>query len=517
METLLCMGPGDVQGEPLEIDAEIGDFITLAYALDGTGRRLVLEAVLSRMKGRAKSMYAGAIACAEALGPVRFDHFAKRGETSWWGYQYERGEPVGRPVRAPLVRILATEEGQTGNTYDNVKVMLTDGRIADEVQGLRVFDGAVFLPDSGEIRPSTAGAASKDGGRETCVIADEVHLYTLPELRSMYKTVSRNLTKRRAAQPWLLATTTMHDPAEPSIGRDLHGRAVEIHEGRARNRSGLLYDHREGPRVADPTDDAELAAALEMAAGPAKVWMDIVGMVAEARKPATEWPEVERYYLNRPAQGEGAAFDLQKWETLADLGAVVADRETITLGFDGSRFNDATALVGCHVATGHLFLIQCWEHPPNDEPWEVPEAEVDAAVAQAFDRWDVWRMYCDPPYWESAVDRWIGRWGKERVVQWYTARDKAMAHAVRAFNNGIKSGAFSHDGSALLARHVGNCRRRRAAAKDDDGRWLWTIAKQSENRKIDAAVTAILAWEARGDAVAAGAMQPKRSKVMGTR
>jgi len=52
----------------------------------------------------AKSEVAGLIGVAEALAPVRFD-----------GWDAS-GQPVGRPIRSPFVRCLATEEKQSGNT-----------------------------------------------------------------------------------------------------------------------------------------------------------------------------------------------------------------------------------------------------------------------------------------------------------------------------------------------------------------------------------------------------------------
>jgi hypothetical protein len=197
-EAMLCHGPGDLAEDALELDDELVAFIVGAYAIDpATGARLVREAVLSRAKGRAKSELAAIIVCAEALGPVRFDHWAKAGERSWWGYEYEEGEPVGRRVKSPFVRVLATEEGQTGNTYDNVHLMLTKGAIATTMPDIDVGLTRTLIPGGGKIEPCTAGAASKDGGKETFAVADEIHLYILPGLRSMYRTVSRNLTKRR--------------------------------------------------------------------------------------------------------------------------------------------------------------------------------------------------------------------------------------------------------------------------------------------------------------------------------
>lgn len=109
---MLVHGPGDVQGQPVELDDEQARFILRAYEIDDAGRRVVRRAVFSRPKGRAKSELAAFLACAEGLGPVRFAD---------WG---QDGRPLGRPVRSPLVRIAATEEGQAGDTYQAAMFML---------------------------------------------------------------------------------------------------------------------------------------------------------------------------------------------------------------------------------------------------------------------------------------------------------------------------------------------------------------------------------------------------------
>jgi hypothetical protein len=116
IHTYCCHGPGDVQGEPLDYDDEIRDFIIECYRLDEvTGRRVYREAVLSRPKGRAKSEIAGMVAVAEGLGPVRFD-----------GWDAD-GQPVGRPVRSPLIKCLATEESQAGTRSRTPRSSLASG------------------------------------------------------------------------------------------------------------------------------------------------------------------------------------------------------------------------------------------------------------------------------------------------------------------------------------------------------------------------------------------------------
>src|SRR4249919_488396 len=95
IEHYLVHGPGDVQGQPIELDDEFAAFILKAYRVDPkTGARVIRRAFLSRAKGRSKSGLAAMVACFEALGPCRFDHFAEAGEVSDWGYEYEAREPV---------------------------------------------------------------------------------------------------------------------------------------------------------------------------------------------------------------------------------------------------------------------------------------------------------------------------------------------------------------------------------------------------------------------------------------
>jgi len=167
IETYLVHGPGDVMGDPIVLDDEFYEFIVRAYRLDpDTGRRVYRRAFLSRAKGRAKSELAGMLVCAEALAPVRF--------AGWDAY----GEPVARPVKAPFIRCLATEEGQSGNTFDNVSSMMANivEIHGDTYPGIDFGRSAqtssriLLHAQRGEVVPSTASGASKDGGKETFAV-----------------------------------------------------------------------------------------------------------------------------------------------------------------------------------------------------------------------------------------------------------------------------------------------------------------------------------------------------------
>jgi phage terminase large subunit-like protein len=519
-------GPGDVAGQVIELDSEFSGFIVDCYALGEDGRRLYDSAFMSRPKGRAKSELAGFIVLAEALTNVRFDHWAVEGEIfrcasagclvadCAFVYEFEAGEPVGRPVVEPVIRCLATEEGQAGNTYDNVYFNLSLGPLAAGMSR----DGAgltrVFLPNGGEIVPSTASNSAKDGGKETFVVFDETHLYIRPELHRMYATVRRNLAKRKQSEPWSLETSTMYMPGENSVAEETHNLAKAIREGKTK-RQRLLFDHREANADIDMGDEAAVIEGLRDVYGPFAAVMDLERILSEILDPRNDPQDSRRYYFNQPTSSRDAWLSAPEWNSRYDRREIRPEDE-ITLGFDGSRKRsrgvaDATALVGCRVSDGYLFEIQVWEQPdgPAGDDWEVPAAEVDFAVRRTFEEHNVVGMFADPAKWESYIAGWESAFGKKLKVKstlnhpiewWMTGnRSYLVVRALEQFHNAVIDGELWHDGSLALTRHILNARRR-------VGRSGLTIAKEhpDSKNKIDAAIAATLAYQARLQALSKG-------------
>lgn len=497
IEDNLVHGPGDIAGEPIHLDDEFAAFIVKAYQLRPDGRRRYRRAFLSRAKGRAKSELAAMIACAEALGPVRF-----AGED-------RHGEPLGEPPTSPEILCVATEEDQAGNVYEHVRFMLRNGQ-ASHRYSVRAGLERTVVP-GGVIEPITTGADSKDGGRSTFVIFDETHLYVTPRLRRLHATIRRNLGKRKLAEPWSLETSTMYRPGEESVAELTHRYARAVNGGEVEDDS-LLFDHRAGPMRFNWRSDRELRHALEEAYGAAAPWMDLDRIVQECRDPQADEADSRRFWLNQVVPTANQWVAVAEWDALTNP-QVVDPREPITLGFDGSRFDDATALVACRISDGYLFVPRqsdgepaVWEKPLGEPDWEVPRRAVDAVVASMFDRYDVRRMYCDPHDWEDTIDRWASEFGEKRVIAWWTNRYTQMARAVKRLKDSIRAREVQHDGTPVLGRHVGNAHREPTR----DGEVIRKESKMSA-RKIDAAMAAILAYEARGDCLGSGDGRRRRS------
>lgn len=483
-----CHGIGDIQGEPIDLDDEMRDHIIACYQIDPvSGRRVFNEAVLSRPKGRAKSEIAALVATAEAFAPVRFD-----------GWDAS-GQPVARPVRSPLIKCLATEEGQAGNTFANIAFIAGEwGQdmhpdVYGGAGGVRRYQSAsaIYLPQGGEIRASTSGAASKDGGLETHVVADETHLYVLPELRNMYATISRNMGKRKDADAWLHQTSTAYRPGEGSVFETTltMWRKGELPDS-------VFVNHREATGKIDIEDKDRTVRQLREVYGPASEWIDLDRKYRDMRdiRICPDEETAARYFLNRPLSSKDAwiADDIVKRQAKTD---VVAPGESISVGFDGSLNDDSTVLIGCRMSDGFLFPLGIWAKPegPAGNWWEVPRADVLARIHETFARYSVTRLYADPHEWRSDVNALQDEYG-ERVLPWSTSSDVRMGAALDRLRTDLVNGSVWHSGDPVFMEHFSN-----AYVRNKGLHRLVRKEHQKSDRKIDSVIGAALAFEARAD------------------
>lgn len=203
----------------------------------------------------------------------------------------------------------------------------------------------------------------------------------------------------------------------------------------------------------------------------------------------TREPSFRRYRLGQWVGQVDRWLPWGAWQSVAAPDRQVKWRERVVLAFDGSASGDSTALVGCTL-DGHLFVVGLWEHPPDDPRWRVPREEVDAAVAEAFVKYDVVELACDPWGWRSEIESWAKRHGQRRVVEWNTEATQRMAPATDRLHPAVASGTVTHDGDDRFAAHVGNCVAKATPLGD-----LVSKDKKGSPRKFDAAVAAIVVFD----------------------
>lgn len=519
MEELLGSPDAENEDEPFRLTLEQFEYLLRLYELDPvTGDRVKHRAVLSRPRGWGKSPFLAAIAIAEGLFDVVFD------------YWDEDGQPVGRPwseIRVPLVLVTAVSEDQTANTWGPLLEMLRNGPIAtdDRYRGLEPMDTFVNLP-RGKIEARTSSARSVKGARAVCAIMDQTEEWVAsnggPNLAQKLR---NNATKLGGVT---IESPNAYVPGEDSVAEQSAKYWFAILDGKAKTKS-ILYDHREAPPETDPTNMDSLVRGLRFAYGDSSDHPD--GCVIHETPCPPGWSPINRIaldfwdlandpqvmradFLNQITHAADSWLSQPELKAIENLDADVKKSDAVTLGFDGSRGRskskpDATALVGCRVSDGHLFNLGVWEAPETAaaQDWRVPEAEVEAAIRDAFQKYNVVGFYADPAMWDGHVAQWESTYGRKLKVQ--VTRDKPMAFNTRSISRvvagfeslhaAIVNGEITFDGSLVLTRHFLNARRQKVRSGI-------VLRKPNDNylAKIDATYAAMLAFSARIDALGKG-------------
>jgi phage terminase large subunit-like protein len=323
--------------------------------------------------------------------------------------------------------------------------------------------------------------------------------WTTPGLVRAWSALTTAGGARARAQVFAISTAGEAVHRHDSIlGRLIDGNEAEGELERPH--AGLTISRNHEARVLlfryESPSSERLAVAEHKLANPAH-WISEEWLERQARNPELSDADYLQLHCNVWAAPEDQWLTPAQWAALADPGRRVQAGEEITLGFDGARHHDATALIGC-TADGHLFALKVWERPDGVRHWEVPAGEVDAALYEAMEHYKVRRAYLDPPLWQSEIDAWAREFGSV-IVPWPTNRSGPMAAACERFQTDALAGGFSHDADPTLRRH-------QLAAAVDHTRWGPLIVRRSKGGPdhIDAAVASVLAYEARADTHAAG-------------
>lgn len=511
IEDRCVFGKGPLEAEPARLDDEKRALLYRMYEVfpkghELAGNRRFHRCGLELRKGLAKTEFAAWVVFCELHieAPVRCDGFDAY------------GNPVGRPVRSPYIPMMATTEGQVEDlAYGILRFIVENSpdqdlfKLSDEKIIRLGWNGG----NAGEALAVSNAPGARDGARTTFQHFDEPHRLFLPRQREAHQTMNENLPKLQMEDPWSLYTSTAGKPGQGSIQEDLRAEAEDIAEGKPGDRSFFFFSRWAGDEHDLSTVESRLAAVAD-ATGPMGEWGkgQFLRIAESYDAKGTDKSYWERVWLNRWRRSGSQAFDMTK----VNPGLLVADQipadAFVTVGFDGARFKDATAVVITEIATGRQQLEGIWERPDDADEWEVDEADVTGKVEEIFSRFDVWRMYCDPPHWTETVASWAAKY-PDRVIEWHTMRKRAMADAARIYAEAIDAGIVTYPAGRFredLLRHMGHAGRKEHTLTDDQGNFLWTLQKQDGRLqdKFDAAMAAVLSWQACIDARRDGA-KPK--------
>lgn len=492
-----CVIPDREQaGEPYLLTNEMVRFLLFFYRLDPQTGRFVYDrgGQIVRPQKWGKGPFSAAIICAEAEGPVLFDG---------WDAQ---GEPVGKSWATPLIQVTACSEEQTDNTWRALLPMIERGDLKADIPD--TGETRINLPGGGRIEPVTSAARSRLGNPISFVLQDETHAWFQKNGgRRLADNQRRNVAGMGGR--WL-ETTNAWDPAEESVAQQtFEGQEPGVFRDMVEPGPGSIRNKRERRKMLRRVYGDSVKT-------PDGGWVELDRIESEIEALLPRDPaQAERFFLNRVRAAEDAAFDLDRWAELAEV-KTVPDKSLITLGVKGSRFGDSVAIIATDLETGHQWPVGVWDVPEGQEDYEHDANEIDGAMNEVFDGYEVWRAYVDPQNIGLLLDRWQGRWGEKRIVPWDTQRPKQMAHICRNYQAAMHGGEVSHDGFESFSAHISNAKRRPVSVLDEDRRPMWVIGKDRPGspRPIAAAVAGCLSWEARSDAIAAGVTK-RRTRVAG--
>jgi hypothetical protein len=461
----------DIEGNrlPFKPTPEQARFILFWYAIDEDGRFLFREGVLQRIKGWGKDPLLAVIALVELIGPCRFQGWATCDMPEKGIYE---DDPVARDNPSAWIQVAAVSEKQTKNTS-----LLFNQMLRKELHKQYAWDPGKVVSyaynGTRQIECVTSSPASLEGNRPSFVIMNETHHWRENnDGHGMAEAIQRNATKSKGGQARRLAITNAYDPSENSVAQQRRESYEEQLAGLAPD-TKVLYDTLEAPPDArirpkklhkedpEPTDEqiAEYLTAVVSAVRGDSSWLDVETIVSSIMDTNNKASLSRRFYFNQVVAAENAWVDPEAVQVAVDplvkaarlipdhdelrVGWIVNPEEPVVMFFDGSKSDDATALVGCRISDGYCFTIGIWSPPLQKQrakTWLAPRGAVNQRVDEAFERFNIVGFWADPShatddedgtrYWDDMIDSWMTKYKDRLDPKTWPVKSGFGAHAV---------------------------------------------------------------------------------------
>jgi hypothetical protein len=481
------------------------------YSITSSLRFEFRDGVIQRIKGWGKDPFAATLCGTEFVGPCRPDP-SGRTVTDPWGNEH----PAGIEHPEAWVQLAAVSKDQNRNTMTLFPGLFTKQAI--EEYSINLGKEIIYAHKGARrIEAVTSSPRALEGGRPTFTLRNETHHWLRNnDGHEMDAVIDRNAAKSADGASRALSITNAYEPGEDSVAE----RAREAHDNIAAGRYvdvGLFYDSLEAPPDAPLT--AEAAPAVVSAVRGDSTWLDVDRIVAGILDPRNPPSRSRRFWYNQIVASEDAWVSPQEFDRNADPDRVVELGAQITLGFDGSKSDDHSALIGSLIDSDYTFEIKTWV--PDDHTNEVDRADIDRTVHEAFEMYDVVGFYSDLHPWESYVDAWAEEFGDDlcakastrHAIAWdMRGRTAEFTAAAESLHGSItdENGTWRHCGSKAMRQHFVNARR-------SPNKWGISVRKEHREspRKIDSVPAAILARKARMDYLALPERRQRKLKRSG--
>lgn len=447
------------------------------------------------MVARGKDPLASVMSIVELVGPSQFSH---------WD---ESGQPVGKPHPTAHVQVTAVSMEQTTNTTDLYQSLIPERTRREfnmEVQKEVIYANG----GKQKLKALAASFRSAEGARLTFAILGETHHWTASTGgHKFYRTLSNNMTKVGGR---FICITNAYEPGEESVAQTIREEQEKVWLGLTKA-SGWLYDSLEAHPEAPLTDDWA-PYVVRTIRGDA-IWLDAEIIVEAMQDGSVPASTKRRMWYNQIVASEDALYSPGEWDGALRPGCYGDKRDLspgdeVVLGFDGSKTDDATALVAIRISDHLIVPLAIWQNPDPSREWRVNELDVDSEVHAAFATYKVRAFYADTNLWESYINSWSEQY-RERLLIKATAQstigfdmrgNKAkVARTNETLLGSIVDRKIEHNGNKLLRNHALNCYRRH------NGFGL-TFGKETEEspRKVDGYAATMLAFMALTDLAESG-------------
>jgi phage terminase large subunit-like protein len=436
----------------------------------------------------------------ELIGPSQFSH---------WD---ENGNPVGKHHPDAYVQVTAVSESQTENTRDVFPGLIPER--TRQAFGMDVQKEIIYARQGRQkLRTMSANFRSAEGGRVTFCVANETHHWTPGQRGPQFMNViTNNLTKVKGR---LLCITNAYEPGEDSVAQTIREEQEKVWAGLAKP-SGWMYDSLEAHPDAPLTE--EWAKWIVSTIRGDAHWLDVEDIVSEIQDGSKTTASKRRMWFNQIVSSGDSLITVAQWDRILQPGCYGDKRDlkkgdAIVMGFDGSKTDDATALVAIRIEDNLIVPLGIWQNPDPSVKWQVPILEVESEVHLAFSMYKVHAFFADTAYWESQIDTWSDAY-RERLLVKASPRstvgfdmrgNKArISQTTEAFVGSIVDGRVKQNGHRLMRMHVLNTKRR----TNTYGLWFGKESSESP-RKIDGFAAGFLAYMALTTLAESGKQPPK--------
>ena len=428
------------------------------------------EAIIFEPKGEGKTQWCSALAMVEYAGP-----------------------PVIARL-SPNIVMAAASFDQTVELFGAAQTM-AGGQAGAEVEeapllGLfKVYDKEILHADGrpGRLWRGAAVAGTKDGGKPTLLIADEIHEWKGEKARQ-HIVVANSITKRRNCRVINLTTVGKGTYSTPPRDSDplwwkMYCQALEAIRYPERH-PRLLAIVSQAPPGLDPNNRRDVEKGIRAASSAADVFWDVKDRVARFFDPKVPKHECIRYFWNIPTNA-----DEESWLE-EHPGAWAAGTKPRTKIRPGTEVG-----VAIDMALRHDSVAVMWGYVRSDGRKVVRQRFFNARAGK-IDHLAVWTFITEELAAEFRI-QWIAYDPRFFELPAVMAEDQGfnmvefpqsperMGPACGHTLDEIVNGRVLHDGDPTLAAHISHAARR-------EGERGFTLSKSKSKGHIDGAICLVM-------------------------